>query len=98
MASTYSLLEYDSDEERARSPAGTPLGNLVAAALFMRDLLTGAGIQYALLGGLLLRLTGSPHDTRAVDLAFKAPRGMRDLWDAVSSETRCVYLHYQVRV
>lgn len=87
MASQYSLLEYDSDEEQERYPS-IPLSNLSSAAFFITGLLERAGIPYGLMGGLAVRFMGGSRATRDVDIAFQAPRKMRDLWRIVEPEPR----------
>lgn len=58
----------------------------------MRDIFTRANVEYALLGGFLLQLTGSPRETKDVDMVFDTDRGMLALWDIVSPEPQYVLL------
>ena len=87
MASQYSLLEYDSNKEQERY-ASIPLSNLSSAALFITGLLEQAGILYSLMGGPAVRFMGGSCATHDVDIAFQAPRKMRDLWRIVDPEPR----------
>lgn len=89
MASSYNLLEYDSDEEQKKFPE-VPLANLTSAALFVADILERAGIVYGVMGGFAVRLLGSNRTTRDVDIAFQAPGKMKDLWRTVEHESRHV--------
>ncbi|GLA27287.1 hypothetical protein AnigIFM63326_004482 [Aspergillus niger] len=89
MASTYDLVNYDSDEERERHPI-VPFPNLASAAFFMAGLLEQAGITYGLMGGLAVAFLGSNRATRDVDMAFQAPGKMRDIWRIVEAEPRLI--------
>ncbi|OJI84630.1 hypothetical protein ASPTUDRAFT_121725 [Aspergillus tubingensis CBS 134.48] len=89
MASTYDLVNYDSDEEREKYPQ-IPGSNLASAAFFMAGLLDRAGIPYGLMGGLAVSYLGGQRETRDVDMAFQAPGKMRDLWRIVEAEPRLI--------
>ncbi|GKZ72992.1 hypothetical protein AnigIFM50267_009665 [Aspergillus niger] len=89
MASTYDLVNYDSDEERERQPI-VPFANLASAAFFMAGLLEQAGITYGLMGGLAVAFLGSNRATRDVDMAFQASGKMRDIWRIVEAEPRLI--------
>lgn len=91
MASTYDLVNYDSDEERERQPI-VPFANLASAAFFMAGLLEQAGITYGLMGGLAVAFLGSNRATRDVDMAFQASGKMRDIWRIVEAEPRYIRL------
>lgn len=88
MASRYSLVDYDSDEEKEKYPR-IPFANLASAALLMAGLFDRAGTPYGLMGGFAIRLLGGSRDTRDVDIAFQAKMG--DLWKIVEAESRYVY-------
>ncbi|PGH34116.1 hypothetical protein GX50_03079 [[Emmonsia] crescens] len=62
MASQYSLVEYDSDEERERH-ADIPFANLISTAIFVAGLLNRAGISYGILGGFAVKLMGCSRNT-----------------------------------
>lgn len=87
MASQYSLLDYDSDEDREQNPE-IPVSHLASAAFFIADLLDRHGITYALMGGFAVKLMGGTRNTRDVDIAFQAPGKMRDLCRVVEVEPR----------
>ncbi|PGH28957.1 hypothetical protein GX50_08303 [[Emmonsia] crescens] len=89
MASQYSLLDYDSDEDREQNPE-IPVSHLASAAFFIADLLDRHGITYALMGGFAVKLMGGTRNTRDVDIAFQAPGKMRDLCRVVEVEPRLV--------
>ncbi|GLA44218.1 hypothetical protein AnigIFM63309_002803 [Aspergillus niger] len=89
MASTYDLVNYDSDEERERQPI-VPFANLASAAFFVAGLLEQAGITYGLMGGLAVAFLGSNRATRDVDMAFQASGKMRDIWRIVEAEPRLI--------
>ncbi|RAK94919.1 uncharacterized protein BO80DRAFT_370061 [Aspergillus ibericus CBS 121593] len=89
MASTYDLVNYDSDEEREKYP-DIPPSNLASAAFFMAGLLDRAGIPYGLMGGLAVAYMGSTRATRDVDMAFQAPGKMREMWRLVEAEPRLI--------
>ncbi|GKZ86328.1 hypothetical protein AnigIFM56816_001381 [Aspergillus niger] len=89
MASTYDLVNYDSDEERERQPI-VPFAKLASAAFFMAGLLEQAGITYGLMGGLAVAFLGSNRATRDVDMAFQASGKMRDIWRIVEAEPRLI--------
>ncbi|GKZ35377.1 hypothetical protein AbraIFM66950_006005 [Aspergillus brasiliensis] len=89
MASTYDLVNYDSDEEREKNPI-VPFANLASAAFFMAGLLHAAGIPYGLMGGLAVAFLGSNRATRDVDMAFQAPGKMRDIWRVVEAQPRLI--------
>ncbi|KAJ9300689.1 hypothetical protein DTO271G3_1853 [Paecilomyces variotii] len=89
MASRYSLVDYDSDEEVQKYPR-IPISNLTSAAFFVAGILEQAGIQYGIMGGMAVKLMGGMRDTRDVDIAFDAPGKMRDLWRVLEVQTRLI--------
>ncbi|KAE9373016.1 hypothetical protein N431DRAFT_406266 [Stipitochalara longipes BDJ] len=88
MASRYSLVDYDSDEERARHPNGPPPENLLSACMFMVHLLDTARLNYAVMGGFGLVIRGSPRPTNDVDIAVEAR--MANLWQLVEPQARLI--------
>ncbi|BCS02667.1 uncharacterized protein AKAW2_60931S [Aspergillus luchuensis] len=78
MASTYDLVNYDSDEEREKHP-NVPFANPKSAALFMAGLLEGARFIYGLMGELAVAFLRSTRVSWGVDMAL-APRKWRDIW------------------
>jgi hypothetical protein len=86
MASRYSLVDYDSDEERIQHPNVPPTENLMSACMFVVGLLQTSRMNYAVMGGFGLRLRGSPRPTTDVDIAVEAR--MAQLWQVVEPQTR----------
>jgi hypothetical protein len=89
MASKYSLINYDSDEDRAQNPNAPPRENLLSACLFVFDILQRSNINHAVMGGFGLNLRGSPRPTRDVDVAVEAR--MAQLWPVVEPQSRFHY-------
>ncbi len=86
MASKYSLIEHDSEEERQRDPHGPPIENMFAAASFIHQLLSANHIEYAFMGGFAMICWGSKRSTRDIDVAAKA--SMRALWQVIEPQPR----------
>ncbi|KAL9618326.1 MAG: hypothetical protein Q9160_006976 [Pyrenula sp. 1 TL-2023] len=86
MASTYDLVEYDSDEAGETDPEGPPRANLIAAAIFISRLLRGNGIGFAVMGGFAMLCRGSSRTTTDVDVATDAT--MAALWRVVEVQPR----------
>lgn len=86
MASRYSLVDYDSEEEREKDPQGPPLANLFAAASYLSRLFAANGIQWAAMGGFAMICRGSRRTTRDVDVVTDT--NMRNLWAIIEPQPR----------
>ena len=86
MASTYDLIEYDSDDEHVAGYTHHPQANLDSAAKFVTELLEKSGLEHALMGGYALYVSGSERTTENIDIAVGA--SMRELWKLVIPESR----------
>lgn len=86
MASTYDLVEYDSDEERQKNPQGPPRENLLAAATYITLLLGANEIDYAAMGGFAMICRGSTRNTSDVDVIVDTSFGR--LWDVIRQQPR----------
>jgi len=86
MASKYSLIDYDSEEERKKSPEGPPMANLFAAANYLDRLFSANGIRWAAMGGFAMICRGSRRMTNDVDVATDAT--MRTLWSVIEPQPR----------
>lgn len=86
MASTYDIVEYDSDEEKNENPQGPPRENLLAAASFISLLFIENNINYATMGGFAMICRGSTRSTRDVDVAIDTT--MAHLWEVITPQPR----------
>ena len=93
MASKYSLVDWDSEEERLRDPNGPPLRNQMVAAIFVSSLFKSRNIKYAIMGGFAMILRGSTRSTPAIDMIVETT--MQQLWRILEPEERSV-LHENV--
>ena len=86
MASTFNLVDYDSDDEHAKRHVELPKENLDSAADFIIGLLERNGVNYAVMGGYALSVAGSERTTDNIDIAVDT--SMKELWRMVMPETR----------
>ena len=86
MASKYSLIDYDSEEERKNDPEGPPRLNLFAAANYLSRLFDTNEIPWAAFGGFAMICRGSLRATRDVDVVTDAT--MKTLWSVIEPQPR----------
>ena len=86
MASTYSLVDYDSEEERVKDPTGPPGENLFAAAAYIETLLSTNDLVWAIMGGYALICCGSRRETRDIDMVVATT--VRNLWKILETRPR----------
>jgi hypothetical protein len=86
MASTYDLLENDSDEERQKNQEGPPRENLLAAATYITLLLSANSIGYATMGGFAMICCCSIRNTSDVDVIVAT--GFNRLCDVLRQQPR----------
>jgi hypothetical protein len=86
MASTYDIVDYDSDEEKKEHPEGPPRENLLAAAAFIAVLFRQNDIDYAAMGGFAMICRGSTRSTRDVDVVIDT--SMSRIWDVITPQPR----------
>jgi len=86
MASKYSLIDYDSEEERKNDPNGPPTIHLFAAATYLKRLFSTNDIPWAAFGGFAMICRGSRRTTRDIDVVTDAT--MRKLWGVIEPQPR----------
>ncbi|KAI9844971.1 MAG: hypothetical protein M1837_005115 [Sclerophora amabilis] len=88
MASTYNLVDYDSEEERLKNPEGPPAANLFAAAEYISGLFNANSVDYAVMGGFAMICRGSFRTTSDVDVVAEAT--MSALWRIIEPQPRLI--------
>jgi hypothetical protein len=86
MASKYSLIDHDSEEQRIEDPEGPPPVNLFAAANYLNRLFSTNGIHWAAMGGFAMICRGSRRTTHDIDVVTDAT--MRTLWSVIEPQPR----------
>lgn len=86
MASKYSVVDYDSEEERRKDPQGPPLVNLFAAASYLKRLFSANEVRWAAMGGFAMICRGSRRTTRDVDVVTDTTA--KTLWAIIEPQSR----------
>ncbi|KAI9761253.1 MAG: cysteine desulfurase [Chaenotheca gracillima] len=88
MASKYSVLDFDSEEERLKNPGGPPMVNLFDAAVYITTLLSANDVPHAVMGGFAMVCRGSLRTTHDVDVVTDAT--MAALWRIIEPQPRLI--------